>query len=410
MKAKGLCAFVLCYLTFSAAATARSVAYVTNAGSNDISAYSIDPGSGALAPIAGSPFGAGPAPNSATLDPTGRFLYVTNGSHSDTLPSTVSAYAIDPATGTPTPIAGSPFAAGVSPHSARVHPSGRYLYVPNAGDHTISAYAIDSRTGALTPLAGSPFPFSAPGAPDSMTIDPSGRFAYVTFDATFGSGFLGYAIDANTGGLTQVAVAESGSDTDFVLIDPSGRFVYAASRITEAIWAFSIDPADGILTPIAGSPFTTGGATPAALAIDPRGRFLYAADDTAPNAPPLPASMPGVAAFRIDPATGALTTIPGSPFAAGGAPSGVAVDGSGRFLYVANQGSDDVSAFAIDGATGGLSALASSPFAAGTGPEALAITPAPAAVPAIPALAPWGLALLSCLLAASGAVQMAKRR
>ena len=58
-----------------------------------------------------------------------------------------------------------------------VDPSGRFAYVANHGDDTVSAYTINSSTGALRAISGSPF--AAGNHPDSVTVDPSGRFAYV---------------------------------------------------------------------------------------------------------------------------------------------------------------------------------------------------------------------------------------
>ena len=47
--------------------------YVANQFSNDVSGYTINATTGALVPIAGSPFAAGAAPLSVVVDPTGRF-------------------------------------------------------------------------------------------------------------------------------------------------------------------------------------------------------------------------------------------------------------------------------------------------------------------------------------------------
>src|SRR5262245_57450335 len=55
-----------------------------------------------------------------------------------------------------------------------------------------------------------------------------------------------------------------------------------------------------------------------------------------------------VAGFNLNIFTGALTPIPGSPFSTGLTPFAVAVDQAGRFAYVANVGSNSVSAFAIN--------------------------------------------------------------
>src|SRR5689334_16540493 len=49
-----------------------------------------------------------------------------------------------------------------------------------------------------------------------------------------------------------------------------------------------------------------------------------------------------VSAFEIDPATGSLKKVPGSPFLAGLIAHGVASDPKGQFLYVANSGESTV--------------------------------------------------------------------
>jgi 6-phosphogluconolactonase (cycloisomerase 2 family) len=53
---------------------------------------------------------------------------------------------------------------------------------------------------------------------------------------------------------------------------------------------------------------------------------------------------------------------------AGTTPYYVTLDPSGRFAYVANSNSKSVSAYEIDAASGVLSAVSGSPFAAGTAP------------------------------------------
>ncbi len=89
--------------------------------------------------------------------------------------------------------------------------------------------------------------------------------------------------------------------------------------------AYSIG-ADGALTPVPGSPFAAG-SRPVSVAVDPTGKFAYVANDGDNN----------VSAYSIA-ANGALTPVPGSPFAAGSRPLSVAVDPTGKFAYVANSG------------------------------------------------------------------------
>src|SRR5712692_7573677 len=101
------------------------------------------------------------------------FAYVANVSSNN-----VSGNRIDGATGTLTPVAGSPFPAELNPYSVTVHPTGQFAYVANYNSNNVSAYTIDGATGTLTPVAGSPF--LAGTTPYSVTLDPKGRFAYVT--------------------------------------------------------------------------------------------------------------------------------------------------------------------------------------------------------------------------------------
>ena len=151
-------------------------AYVSNVFSNDVSAYSIA-ASGALTPVAGSPFKAGHGPNGVTIDPTGEFAFVADIGSND-----VSAYTIDATSGALKKVKGSPFAAGASPVYVTVEPTGKFAYVPNVGSNDISAYTIDATSGALTPVTGSPF--KAGVGAYSLAIAPSGKFAYV---ANYGS-------------------------------------------------------------------------------------------------------------------------------------------------------------------------------------------------------------------------------
>jgi 6-phosphogluconolactonase (cycloisomerase 2 family) len=175
-------------------------AYVTNLFSNDISAYSIDGITGGLTQIAGSPFSLGSTevnPRSVAVDPLGQFAYVANEGSQN-----VSAFSIDGITGALTPIAGSPFLTGRSQaFSVAVDPTGRFAYVasvsPSFGG--VSAYTIGP-AGALTGVSGSPY--WSPRQPISVAVDPTGQFAYAADSDSPGT-VSGYSINATTGQLTQ---------------------------------------------------------------------------------------------------------------------------------------------------------------------------------------------------------------
>lgn len=132
-----------------------SYVYAALSNTNQIAAFSILSGTGALTPVPGSPFSAGTNPTPVVL--AGNFLYAINFSDR-TMDRTISGYSINTTNGVLTPLSGSPFA--IVGFSLTADSSGQYLYVP--APTGIQAFSIDSSSGALTPLTGSPF--SASGA------------------------------------------------------------------------------------------------------------------------------------------------------------------------------------------------------------------------------------------------------
>src|SRR5262249_57844888 len=129
------------------------LAYVATDGGGDVSAYTIV--GGALTPIdadAGTAgiqnFAAGTFPAGVAVHPSGKFAYVTNFGSSN-----VSAYSINATTGALTPVPNSPFStgpAGAHPFGIAAHPSGKFLYVTNNRSRNVSAYTIHPTTAALT--------------------------------------------------------------------------------------------------------------------------------------------------------------------------------------------------------------------------------------------------------------------
>jgi len=131
--------------SFTIDPTAR-FAYV--AGASGIAVYAIDSISGFASNIATATLATGLTHRAMTVEPTGRFLYAANG-----VANTVSAFSINPASGALTAI-GSPVAAGTNVTSITADYSGKYVYAVNQGSNTATAYAINATTGALTAIAG----------------------------------------------------------------------------------------------------------------------------------------------------------------------------------------------------------------------------------------------------------------
>jgi hypothetical protein len=182
--------------------------YVANSKSNDISAYSLDPASGVPTPLPGSPFLAGTNPSSIDATPLDPFhggptlAVVTNAGSND-----VSAYLVG-ADGSLAPVPGSPFPAGAGPSSVttgHIFYPVHFLYVANSTSNSISGYAVDDATGTLTPLGGSPFP--AGSTPSSVTEGTwSGAFGLFLYVANSASNDLSvFSVGLSTGALTPVA-------------------------------------------------------------------------------------------------------------------------------------------------------------------------------------------------------------
>jgi 6-phosphogluconolactonase (cycloisomerase 2 family) len=333
-------------------------AYTANQGSDNVSGFSIDATSGMLTAIAGSPFPTGQIPVSIRTDPLGRFVYVANVNSGD-----ISGFTIDSATGALAAVPGSPVALNENPIALAIDPSGRFLYAASfslEGAGNIWGFLIDSTTGALTAIPGAPFP--AADSPNSISVDPSGRFVYVVASFLI----IGYAIDAGTGILVPFTSLQvtSGDEPLSITVEPSGQFVYVGTgAIHNDILGFSIDPANGNLTAIPGLSVSTTGP-PLEIAVDPSARFVYVVDS----------SIDLVSGYMIDPRTGVLKAIPGSPFEAGNGLQSITVTLSGRSVFAANGGTNNISGYSIDATTGALTPLLGSPFPTGSGPRSVTTT------------------------------------
>lgn len=268
----------------------------------------------------------GNAPWGVAIDPTGRWLYVANR-ESDT----VSAFAIG-AGGALTLLDTYP-SGGDAPFSAVVEPRGRFLYVGNLQGASIAGFAINA-DGTLTSVPGSPI--AVPGVL-AMAAHPGGEYLY--FSTSLDHRIAAYRI-GSTGALTPVAGSPYWFD-DFgafnnllgIAVHRSGRFLLASDNSTSSIRVFSLDAGSGALT---GEAFRLNGLSLSrAILAHPDGQHVIAA------------GFNGINVFTFDEATGALTAVPGSPFASGFQPQALALDYTGTKLYgvMGDQSGPSVEAF-----------------------------------------------------------------
>jgi len=226
--------------------------------------------------------------------------------------------------------------------------------------------------------------------PQSIALDPTGKFAYVMDGGSDGDGgyVSMYTINPTTGALASIGPPVStygygvyygsGVNAGSVAVDPLGKFAY----ITNAGDVYDYgDCADGSVA-IYAINATTGALTstgtingncpglclPSSVVVDPSGRLAYVANGGG--------GVPfNVAMYTINSTTGALTSIGTIP--AGTDPISVAVDPAGKFVYVANWTGYDtdgsVSMYTIDATTGGLTPIGT--IATEVSPTSIAIHP-----------------------------------
>lgn len=247
-------------------------------------------------------------------------------------------------------------ASGCSMKSAAPGQTTSFAFVSNSGSGTVSAFAVSS-TGNLSVVSGSPF--TAGAGAEFMALDSAHKLLFVSNQLA--NTISAFSMNTSTGALSAVPGSPfaTGARPTSVVVDSLGRFLFVANQAANSIAVFSIS-ANGVLTPVAGSPFAA--SSPFGLTINPAGTVLYAS-----NFPDSQVSdLNTVSVFAID-ANGALTAVSGSPFAdansAGGftAAIGLLADPSGKFLFVADHMAESVVSFNVNSANGALSPISPLP-------------------------------------------------
>ena len=379
-------------LAAGAAAQAPQQQYVFNSvpvtnSTSQVAVYVKNGQTGALSPVVGSPLAEDLPGGAMAIDGLGRFLFVIN-----TSTSAISMFQIDQSNGNLTKVPGSPFSTGPtenpsmaakSPVCLAAEKSGQFLYVgyqfgnlPNAG--AVNEYLIDAANQQLVPLSGQPTTDIA-SSPIGMVTDSKGLHLYVGMGVNHSTGVQAggtnvYSIDPVTGTLGLTGTAGSGlSAGRSIAIDPKGRFFFDGSGTTlGTIESALISPADGTaLTGIFS--ITSANQIPAAMLTDTSGKFLYVQQGASS------------VVYTIDQTTGALA-VPASPLAIlSFSPISAAADPLGPYLY--SLQSDGVHGFLVDPQSGALSELPGSPFGGNAAQGSLAITGAPVQAVSGPAAA-----------------------
>lgn len=308
--------------------------------SNQVLPFSISNTSGTLTALTPA---AGPA-NSGSIANETLFLMFADPANNQ-----VDSYQVN-GDGTLMAVSGSPFSLGTASGGPTGILSSAYgLFYASEPNGTIVGFSTPDDGTLTAPVPNSPFAAGvAPGQMAAATLStsaPGGNPLYAVDSANPDGGILAYTF-GSSGSLTPVPgspfLAWPNSQANSLLVVNSYLVVSVTSSasLTDMgkVAVLSIDLNSGALTPVPGSPFAVGN-NPGALAIDSSNHVFVVnnADHT-------------VSAFSVA-SNGMLTPI-GIAVAAGTATGGMVA--YPPYLYVADTNAGSILIFAIDATTGAL--------------------------------------------------------
>jgi len=376
---------------------------------------------GRAALATGMSLGIGLGATACSRDYTVAYVYATSAQT-----GTISAFAVDYQSGALTQITGSPFqGTGTTPVAIVPSPNGKYIYVVNNFTSAIGVYAVGTdgklygqATTSLSPVVnGTVIPGGS--LPTAATIDSTGSFLYVTFTlqpgyttASPGKGGVTIFPINQTNGLLGTPVQNNGlyyvpvgnNPVSIAVSEPICYTTAPAQQVTlnascnsgtghyavyayvldqepapnAAILGFSQNMTTGSLALLSGASCTTtanvlctgyaAGVRPSSVVVEPTTRYVYAADEASNQ----------IYGYQIaNNTTGNLTGLRSSPSISGLYPVNLTVDPRGKFLLSANQNSNTVGSYAINSADGSLGGVAGAGAATvATAPTCVAIEPA----------------------------------
>jgi 6-phosphogluconolactonase len=246
-----------------------------------VDAYAIDPTNGRLS-FLNRQIAQGPITNFATVDPSGRFLLITNysGAGVGLLPirgdgslDAVSYLDVHEGPAGPHPAQTSPH-----PHQILFDPTGQWALSPDLGLDRVYVYQLDAAKARLVPNDPPYFQMHLGAGSRHVTFHPSGRFAYVNGERD--TTITAFAWDGVNGTLEKLQTLPTVPEdftgqkwSSHIAVHPEGRFLYVCNRRHDSLAVFGIDQGTGKLSLIGWDP--TGGEITRSFNFDPWGNFIY---------------------------------------------------------------------------------------------------------------------------------------
>jgi 6-phosphogluconolactonase len=257
----------------------------------------------------------------------------------------------------------------------------------------INVFEINSESGRMRQIPTSPFPSQGRNpVAEAVSADYGSLFVVNRDDndiVQFGIGTDGKLYPYNTvdtPGIFPLAIAVNKTNLFIVDLYQPLPLCSDAEPCSGSIGVFPLGAPSGSGSPVTvGTPVTnpavsapywplalTGaGASdiivPTAVNVLASGAYVYVTAYDSSVAP----NVGYVFGFSVS-STGALTALPGSPYAAGVKPSAIASNSSSADVYVTDFSSGNVRGYAV-GSTGALTSLSGSPFPSGNQPSAIVV-------------------------------------
>lgn len=287
-------------------------------------------------------------PSYLALSGDGRHLYCVHGDRSE-----VSAFAVEVDSGRLS-FLNQQSTEGLNPVHLALDPSGRFLLVTNhiGASVAVLPIAADGSLQALVQSVGFEGPLGPhrieqqQAKPHFNLFDPSGRFVLVpdkgldrVFSFRFERGRLQTAASV---------AAREGAGPRTLAFHPSLPLAYVLNELDSTLMSYRFDPATGALQPLhllSTLPASfTGNSRASGLVMASDGRKLYASNR----------GHDSVAVFHLDQASG-LPAFVDAVSTLGRTPRFFTLSLDERQLFALNEDSDSICAFDVDAASGALS-------------------------------------------------------
>lgn len=188
------------------------------------------------------------------------------------------------------------------PHATVFSPDGQYLFVPDLGSNKVWSFAVDTTNQKLRPTVQQAIELPPGAGPRHLAFHPNGRFAYLAneLDNTV------TAIQVNSNAELEIlkhykTLPENAKEKSYVAdihLTSDGKHLYVSNRGHNSLAHFVVNGNDGSLS--AKGYYFVKGDFPRNFSIHPSDRWLYVANQNTNNIVALEIGLDGALTFHSE--------------------------------------------------------------------------------------------------------------